>query len=148
MSEYDYTGNKTKNFFTAYLQKCIRWKRKNYLQKKVKINNMEKSLEENKKVEYSMTVEAMVDMYNKEELLLKESNGNYLKWNELSDQRLVSSLLLLNENERRLIFQHIFEKKSFEEMEILNGMTKERCKGIYYYAIRKIRNWVMGQNGL
>lgn len=148
MSEYDYTGNKTKNFFTAYLQKCIRWKRKNYLQKKVKINNMEKSLEENKKVEYSMTVEAMVDMYNKEELLLKESNGNYLKWNELSDQRLVSSLLLLNENERRLIFQHIFEKKSFEEMEILNGMTKERCKGIYCYAIRKIRNWVMGQNGL
>lgn len=24
MNEYDYAGNKTKNYFTAYLQKCIR----------------------------------------------------------------------------------------------------------------------------
>lgn len=141
MSEFDYTGNKTKNYFTAYLQKCIRWKRKNYLQKKVKINSMEESLEENRNVEYGMTVEEMLDIHKKEEFLLKERHGNYLNWNELSDQKLVTSLLLLNEKERKLIFQHIFEEKSFEEIGILNGMTKERCKGIYYYAIQKIRNW-------
>ena len=36
MNEYDYTGDKTKNYFTAYLQKCIRWRRWNYLKSKEK----------------------------------------------------------------------------------------------------------------
>ena len=46
MNEYDYIGDKTKNYFTAYLQKCIRWKRWNYLKKKEKISRVEKPLEE------------------------------------------------------------------------------------------------------
>ena len=41
MNEYDYTGDKIKNYFTAYLQKCIRWKRWNYLKKKEKISRVE-----------------------------------------------------------------------------------------------------------
>ena len=46
MNKYDYTGDKTKNYFTAYLQKCIRWKRRDYLMKRKNIINMEKHLEE------------------------------------------------------------------------------------------------------
>ena len=46
MNEYDYIGDKTKNYFTAYLQKCIRWKRWNYLKKKEKIDRVERPLEE------------------------------------------------------------------------------------------------------
>ena len=41
MDKYDYTGDRTKNYFTAYLQKCIRWKRQNYLKKKEIISNTE-----------------------------------------------------------------------------------------------------------
>ena len=145
MNEYDYKGDKTKNSFTAYLQKCIRWKRQNYLKKKENISNMEKPLEKDMQMEYSLTVEEMVDMYRKEEFLLKENNREYPQWNELSDQRLVVSLLLLQEDERKIIYQHVFEEKSFEEISILNGMTKNRIKGIYYYAIRKIRNWMGGK---
>ena len=70
MNEYDYTGDKTKNHFTAYLQKCIRW--------------------------------------------------------------------------RRLIYQHVFEEKSFEEMSFLNEIAKEKLKSIYYYAIQKIRKQMRG----
>lgn len=44
MNEYDYTGDKTKNYFTAYLQKCIRWKMWNYLKKKEKIGRTERPL--------------------------------------------------------------------------------------------------------
>ena len=146
MNDFDYTGDKAKNYFTAYLQKCIRWKRKNYLQKKAKIDNMENSLEESKNVEYGMSVEEMVELYYKEKLLLKEHNGEYPNWNELSDQRLMASLLLLCEEERKFIYQHVFEEKTFKEMGILNNLTEEKVETIYYYAVRKIRKWMGGKN--
>lgn len=139
MSEYDYTGDKTKNYFTAYLQKCIKWRRWNYLKKKENTSNVENPLEDLRD-EFDMTLEEITEAHYKEECLLKECNGEYPEWNELSDQRLVASILLLSEEERKLIYQHVFEEKPFEEMSFLNGMKKERVKGVYYYAIRKIRN--------
>ena len=47
---------------------------------------------------------------------------------------------------RKLIYQHVFEERTFEEMSRLNGLSEERCKGIYYYAIRKIRKVMGGEN--
>ena len=46
----------------------------------------------------------------------------------------------------KLIYQHVFEERTFEEMSGLNGLSEERCKGIYYYAIRKIRKVMGGEN--
>ena len=43
-------------------------------------------------------------------------------------------------------YQHVFEERTFEEMSRLNGLSEERCKGIYYYAIRKIRKVMGGEN--
>ena len=37
-------------------------------------------------------------------------------------------------------------KAMFETMSRLNGLSEERCKGIYYYAIRKIRKVMGGEN--
>lgn len=142
MIEYDHTGNKTKNYFIAYLQKCIRWKRQNYLRRKEDIRNMEKPLEENAWVDSNMTMGELPEMKRREELLLKEQKGIYPDWVELSDQRLISALMLLREDERQLIYQHIFEERTFEEIGDLNSLTGERVKGIYYYAIRKIRKWM------
>lgn len=144
MKQYDYTGNKTKNYFTAYLQKCIRWKRNDYLKKRGSISDMEIPLEEELLTEHGATIEELAEMRFKEELLLKESNRKYPKWDELSDQRLAASLLLLREEERRFIYQHVFEEKSFAEMEALNGIPRERIQTVYFYAIRKIRNWMGG----
>ena len=146
MNKYDYTGNKTKNYFTAYLQKCIQWKRKNYLLKKAAVDNMEEPLEENTRIEYGMTTEEMAELHDKENLLLKECDGEYPKWNQLSDQRIAASFLLLHEEQRKIIYQHIFEEKSFEEIGELNGgIAKGKVAGIYYYAIRKIRQWIGGR---
>lgn len=144
MNEYDYTGNKTKSYFTAYLQKCIRWKRWNYMRKKDIMNDMEIPLEENSLITHGSTLEEIVEMQFKEKLLLKENKKTYPKWDELSDRKLIISLLLLCEEEKQLIYQHVFEEKSFVEMEALNEMPIERIKTIYYYAIRKIRNWMGG----
>jgi hypothetical protein len=43
-----------------------------------------------------------------------------------------------------LIYQHVFEEKSFEEMSFLNEIAKEKLKSIYYYAIQKIRKQMRG----
>ena len=144
MNEYDYTGDKTKNYFTAYLQKCIRWKRWNYLKKKEKIGRVEKPLEESL-VDFSSSIDEMIELRCREEILSREQEGRYPGWNELSDQRLTEALLMLRENERRFIYQHVFEERTFREIGCLNGLKEDKVKNAYYYAIRKIRKW-MGED--
>ena len=51
MNEYDYTGDKMRNYFTAYLQKCIRWKRLNYLMRRKNISSIGKRLDKSVVVE-------------------------------------------------------------------------------------------------
>ena len=51
----------------------------------------------------------------------------------------------LNLEDRLFIYQHVFEERTFKEMSILNQMTEERCKGAYYWAIRKIRKRMGGK---
>ncbi|WP_246599141.1 hypothetical protein [Sellimonas caecigallum] len=71
MNEYDYTGDKTKNYFTAYLQKCIRWKMWNYLKKKEKIGRTERPLEESLE-DFSSSIDEMLELRYKEAILSRE----------------------------------------------------------------------------
>ena len=143
MNEYDYIGDKTKNYFTAYLQKCIRWKRWNYLKKKEKIGRVERPLEESL-VEFGPSTDEILELRYREEVLSEEQERRYPRWNELSDQRLTEALLMLREDEKRFIYQHIFEKRTFKEISCLNGLKEDNVKSIYYYAIYKIRKWIGG----
>ena len=143
MSESKYTGNKTKNHFTAYLQTFIRGKRMQYLKKKEIIRKMEQPLD-NLYTDHGIALDEMHEIIYKENLLLKESRGDYPEWNELSDQNLINSLMLLNEEERKVIYQHVFEERTFKEISLLNGVPDEKVKNIYYYAIPKIRKWMGG----
>lgn len=127
MNEYDYAGNKTKNYFTAYLQKCIRYKRWDFLKKKQKIKNMEKPLAEVGQDKNVVTAEEMIEIHYKEELLIKELKGDYLDWTELSNPKLASTLEKLREFERRLIYEHIFEEKPFKEIGRSNGLTDKQA---------------------
>lgn len=145
MNEYDYTGDKTKNYFTAYLQKCIRWKRWNYLKKKEKIGRVEKPLEESL-VDFSSSIDEMIELRYREEILSKEREGQYPEWNELADQRLTEALMMLREDERHFIYQHVFEERTFREIGCLNGIKEDMVKNIYYYAIYKIRKWMGGKS--
>ena len=61
---------------------------------------------------------------------------------EQMEARVVIEELL---EERKLIYQHVFEERTFEEMSRLNGLSEDRCKGIYYYAIKKIRKMMGGR---
>lgn len=58
---------------------------------------------------------------------------------------LIEAMFSLQEEERKLIYQHVFEEHTFKEMSILNQMSEERCKGAYYWAIRKIRKRMGGK---
>ena len=143
MNEYDYTGDKIKNYFTAYLQKCIRWKRWDYLKKKEKIGRIERPLEKSL-MDFGSSVDEMLELCYREKALSREQEGRYPEWNELSDQRLTEALLMLREDERRFIYQHVFEERTFREIGCLNGIKEDKVKNIYYYAICKIRKWMGG----
>lgn len=44
----------------------------------------------------------MLEMKQRERLSMRECKGDYIKWNELSNQNLVDSLMMLGEEERNL----------------------------------------------
>ena len=52
---------------------------------------------------------------------------------------------LLNEKEREVMYQRVFEERDFKEIGELNQMTEEQCKWMYYGAIRKIRRKMGGE---
>ena len=76
---------------------------------------------------------------------MRELDGCYPEWDAIRDQKLVEALLLLREDERKLIYQHVFEERTFDDISQINGLPPYKVKGIYYYAIRKIRKWMGGE---
>ena len=90
-------------------------------------------------------MEERLELEKKEQLLLDESKGIYPEWNEMTDINLMEAMFSLQEEERKLIYQHVFEERTFKEMSILNQTPEERCKGAYYWAIRKIRKRMGGK---
>ena len=126
MNKKTYTGSKIQNHFTAYLIQFVRGKRHDYLEKKIQMADAEELLEDIGQMEARIVIEELLENQTREQLLLQEAQGKY--------------------PERKLIYQHVFEERTFEEMSRLNGLSEERCKGIYYYAIRKIRKVMGGEN--
>ena len=138
--KHTYSGDRTKNHFTAYLLEFIKGRRSSYLDKKIRTEKDSFLMEEIAEIEERITFEEMRENQERERILLKEAAGEFPEWDELSDEKLGKSLLLLlNEKERKLIYLQVFEERSFKKIVEMTGMTAERCKDAYFYAIRKIR---------
>ena len=137
--KHTYTGDRTKNHFTAYLLEFIKGRRSSYLDKKIRTEKDSFLMEEIAEIEERITFEEMRENQERERILLKEAAGEFPEWDELSDEKLVKSMLLLNEKERKLIYLHVFEERSFKKIGEMTGMTADRCKDASFYAIRKIR---------
>lgn len=144
MDKFTYTGSKIKNQFTAYILAQIRGARQNYLRKMLRISKNEMPAEDLTMEEMSISVEESLEKEYHEELLMREAKGIYPKWDEIDDQKLVEALLLLRNDERKLIYQHVFEELTFDDMSRINGLPDYKVKGIYYYVIRKIRKLMGG----
>lgn len=134
-----YSGDRTKNHFTAYVLEFIKGRRGRYLDKKIRSEKNAFLLEEIAEIEERITFDEMREKEEREQLLTKEMGGVFPGWGELSDQRLVKSLLMLSESEREIIYLHVFEERSFAEVGEMKGLKEQRCKDIYFYALRKIR---------
>lgn len=137
--KHTYTGDRTKNHFTAYLLEFIKGRRSSYLDKKIRTEKDSFLMEEIAEIEERITLEEMRENQEREEILLKEAAGDYPEWDELSNEKLVKSLLMLSDTERELIYLHVFEEYTFKKIGQMTGRTTQRCKDIYFYAIRKIR---------
>ena len=143
--EHIYKGSKTKNYFSAYLLASVQGRRKRYLEIQKKIQLAENNSDEQEYTEADLSMEEHLERKKREELLLNETKGIYPEWNEMTDINLMEAMFSLQEEERKLIYQHVFEERTFKEMSILNQMPEERCKGAYYWAIRKIRKRMGGK---
>lgn len=139
-----YTGSKVRNSFTAYLLGQIRGRRKKYLEKKIKIHEAEFLAEDFDRTGLLTDMDELMEQRDREELLAKEAEGSFPKWDELSDQKLMLALMQLRETERKLIYQHVFEQLTFEEMSNKTGKTIYQVKNTYYRAVEKIRNRMRG----
>lgn len=144
MKNIDTYTKKVQNTFTAYVVKSVEGRRKKYLAKKSRVEIMENYLEEDSMAEPSVHFEDYYTQYKRENVLEQESQGTYLPWDELSDRNLVAAIRLLKKEERELLFQHIFEEKSFEEISQETGEARNKVENRYYYAVKKIRNWMGG----
>lgn len=128
MNKKTYTGSKIQNHFTAYLIQFVRGKRHDYLEKKIQMADAEELLEDIGQMEARIVIEELLENQTREQLLLQEAQGKYPEWNKMSDERLMKALHTLRDEERKLIYQHVFEERTFEEMSRLNGLSEERCK--------------------
>ena len=128
MYKNTYTGSKLQNHFTAYLLEFIKGRRYAFLDRKIKRADTEELLENIEQMEARVVIEELLEERNREQLLLQEA-----------------AIYLLSDEERKLIYQHVFEERTFKEMSRLNGLSEDRCKGIYYYAIKKIRKMMGGR---
>lgn len=144
MKTKDTYTNKVQNTFTAYVVRSVEGRRKKYLAKKNRLETMESYLEEDSIAEPAIHFEEYYDKYKKADILEREGQGDYLPWDELSDHNLVAAIQLLKQGERELLFQHIFEEKSFDEISQETGEARNKVENRYYYAIKKIRNWMGG----
>ena len=80
----------------------------------------------------------------KDRLLEAEEEGIYPAWEELSNDQLIRAIKLLQKEERELIFKHVFEKNTFDQMSKETGEARNKIENRYYYAIKKIRRWMGG----
>ena len=112
--KHTYSGDRTKNHFTAYLLEFIKGRRSSYLDKKIRTEKNSFLMEEIAEIEERITIEEIQESQRREQLLLKESEGCFPDWNALADQKLVQSLLMLSEEEKDLIYLHVFEERSFD----------------------------------
>ena len=143
--EHTYKGSKTKNYFSAYLLASVQGRRKRYLEIQKKIQLAENNSDEQEYTEADLSMEEHLERKKREELLLNETQGIYPEWNEMEDKRLIQAMHLLNEKEREVMYQRVFEERDFKEIGELNQMTEDQCKWMYYGAIRKIRRKMGGE---
>lgn len=145
MKHRDTYKNKIQNTFTAYVLRSVEGTRKKYLSKKSRVEAMENYLEEDFMPEPAIHFEEFYEKFTKEKLLESENQGIYQNWDDLSDRNLIAAIQLLKQGERELLFQHIFEEKSFEEISRETGEARNKVENRYYYVVKKIRKWMGGK---
>lgn len=145
MDNQDTYKNKIQNMFTGYVVKSLGGARKKYLAKKHYRESMENYLEDDMEFEPVGLFDDYYTVRERERLLEAEIQGSYPDWNELSNDHLVRAIQLLKKEERDIIFRHVFQEKSFEEMSEELGIPQKKLVNRYYYAIKKIRYRMRGE---
>lgn len=132
--------------FTAYVVKCVEGKRQKYLAKKNYRVSVENYLEDDSEYEPISYFDEDYAIKEKERLLNDEIRGCYPSWDELSSLSLVYAIKMLQKKEQEILFQHIFEEKTFKQISAETGEAANKIENRYYYALKKLRKWIGEKN--
>lgn len=146
MKNKDTYENKIQNMFTAYVVKCVKGRRQKYLARKNYRASVENYLEDDSEYEPISHFDEDYAIREKERILNDEIEGHYPTWDELSSLSLVYAVKMLQKREREVLFQHIFEEKTFEQISAETGEAMNKIENRYYYAIKKLRKWMGGKS--
>lgn len=116
-----------------------------YMDKNNYRESMENHLEDDAEYEPMIHFDDCYEAVKRERLLENEKQGRYPDWEELSDDQLIKAIRLLQKDERDLIFQHVFQQKSFDKISRESGKPRNKLENRYYYALKKIRQWIGGE---
>jgi RNA polymerase sigma factor (sigma-70 family) len=128
-----YMENKVQNMFTAYLITSLSGVRKRYIAKKKRITAYENYLQDIPKV----------SSYHMEEHFYRNSPEE--SFHDLESYKIFKAIMWLKDIEREIIYLYIFEEKTFAEIALKLHLSESVIKGRYYYALRKIRNRMRGE---
>lgn len=142
MKNQDTYKNKVQNLFTAYVLRSVEGKRMKYLAKQSRRETYENFLEDELASEPHVGFDELYEQHFREKALDQEAKGRYPEWGTLSDGNLTAAIQLLQPEERKLLYLHIFEEKSFEQISMETETPQKKVENRYYYAIKKIRKWI------
>ena len=148
MKNQDTYKNKVQNLFTAYVLRSVEGKRMKYLAKQSRRETYENFLEDELASEPHVGFDELYEQHFREKALDQEAKGRYPEWGTLSDGNLTAAIQLLQPEERKLLYLHIFEEKSFEQISMETETPQKKVENRYYYAIKKIRKWIQEKGEL
>lgn len=124
---------KLQNRFTVYLVKAVYRRKKDYIHMKNRQRQFESYMED-----CSFKLGLNSNLYEGVPLPM-----------QLENSILIFALRQLGERERYVLFAHVLDEKSFEELGNELGLSYKGVAAVYYRAIKKIKDKMRrGKNGL
>lgn len=135
-------NEQVKKEFSAYVLTAVKNTRGHYLAKKYKIQDHETTYEDSME-----TVDREDIFYRMESLSVQVLDGITeirLLLDQIGDYHLAEAIMLLSEEQKKILFLRIFCEKSFREISAILGMPRKKVENTYYNSVKKIRKILGG----
>lgn len=130
--------------FSAYAKRSVLNRKGHYLKKKGKIENLEINYGDCLSVQRQDTENLFGDMEKLSEKIFGGIIESRLLLEQIEDYQLFKAVLVLAEEQKKVILLRIFYEKTFREIGWILGISEKKAENTYYNAVKKMRKLVGG----